>query len=69
MGRLNSNQEYSRSVSVPTDRPILRTERGSHLPRLASSPEEKYLSIIFTIIIIIRLFHDLPKRLVNRLVN
>jgi len=41
MGRLNSNQEYSRSVSVPAEnRPILRTERSSHLPRLASSPEE-----------------------------
>lgn len=43
MGRLPSNQEYSRSVSVPVgDRSVLRTERGSHLPRMASSPEEKY---------------------------
>lgn len=41
MGRLPSNQEYSRSVSVPVgDRSMLRTERGSHLPRMASSPEE-----------------------------
>jgi len=40
MGRLNSTQEYSRSISVPGDRPILRTERGNHFPRLASSPEE-----------------------------
>jgi len=43
MGRLPSNQEYSRSVSVPVgDRSMLRTERSSHLPRMASSPEEKY---------------------------
>lgn len=41
MGRLPSNQEYSRSVSVPVgDRSLPRTERGSHLPRMASSPEE-----------------------------
>lgn len=45
MGRLTSTQEvgmYSRSVSVPIgDRSMLRAERGSHLPRMASSPEEK----------------------------
>lgn len=42
MNRLTPNQEYSRSVSVPVgDRPMLRTERGSHFPKMASSPEEK----------------------------
>lgn len=47
MNRLTSNQDltYNRSTSVPGDRssvaPSVRTERGSHLPRMASSPEER----------------------------
>ena len=47
MGRLTSNQEYSRSISVPGDRTgtTARSERGSHFPRMASSPEEKSVDL------------------------
>ena len=47
MGRLTSNQEYSRSISVPGDRTgtMARSERGSHFPRMASSPEEKSVDL------------------------
>lgn len=63
MGRLPTNQEYSRSVSVPIgDRSMLRTERGSHLPRMASSPEEKYNRVLLCIslfrLIILARSHD-----------